>query len=43
MDVWADEVGGTFCSGGMTEEGILTLVLSVIDDEVTNIGRNECC
>ena len=33
--------GGPFCGGGLEVEGLLTLVLVVLEDKATDIGRDE--
>ena len=39
--VWAEDVNGTFLSGSLTEEGLLTPVLVVLEDKVTDVGLDE--
>ena len=41
MDVRAKEVSGPFCGGGLTEEGLLVLFLTVLDEKFTYIGHDE--
>ena len=41
VDVPAKEVSGPFCGGNLTEEGLLVLVLTVLDDKFTYIGHDE--
>ena len=41
MDVQLEEIGNPFCGGGLTEEGLLALVLTVLNDKVANIVCDE--
>ena len=41
VDVQLEEIGNPFCGGGLTEEGLLALVLTVLNDKVANIVCDE--
>ena len=41
MDIQSEDVGGTFYGGGLTEEGLLVPVLTLPEDNVTNVGPNK--